>query len=176
VQPLSAEERAERWAWLLLNRYGVVFRDLLARETVAPSWRDLAPIFRRLEMRGEIRGGRFVHGVAGEQFALPDAVERLRKHRDEPSEPQWSIVSAADPLNLVGIVTRDPRVPSKRGNRLLFLNGRPVAARESRQMRWISDLKDAERLRATQLLNATSALRYDSRHSILMSGAGTRAS
>ncbi len=87
-------------------------------------------MYRRLEMRGEIRGGRFVRGVAGEQFALPDAVERLRKQRDEPAEPTWSVVSAADPLNLVGIVTRDPRVPSKRGNRVLFLNGCPVAARE----------------------------------------------
>jgi ATP-dependent Lhr-like helicase len=176
VPPAPADERAERWAWLLLNRYGVVFRDLLARETVAPAWRELAPILRRLEMRGEIRGGRFVRGVAGEQFALPDAVERLRKHRDEPAEPQWSIVSAADPLNLVGIVTRDPRVPSKRGNRVLFLNGRPVAARESRQIRWIVDLKEPERLQSTQLLNRPGALRHDSRHSILMRGAGTRAS
>ena len=100
VQQVSAEERAERWAWLLLRRYGVMFRDLLARESVAPAWRDLLPVYRRLEMRGEIRGGRFVGGVAGEQFALPEAVERLRKHRDRPAAETWSVISAVDPLNL----------------------------------------------------------------------------
>jgi ATP-dependent Lhr-like helicase len=174
VQPVSREVRSERWAWLLLNRYGVTFRDLLARESVAPSWRELAPIYRRLEMRGEIRGGRFVRGVAGEQFALVDVVERLRKHRDEPAEAAWNIVSAADPLNLVGVVTRDARVPAKRGNRVLFLNGRPVAARESRQIRWIVDLKEPERMRATQLLNTPGALRRDDLHSMLMGHTQTR--
>jgi ATP-dependent Lhr-like helicase len=161
---------------MLLQRYGVIFRDLLARESAAPPWRELARVYRRLEMRGEIRGGRFVHGVAGEQFALSDAVERLRKHRDEPAEPVWSIVSAADPLNLVGIITRDSRVPAKRGNRVLLLNGRPVAARESRQIRWIVDLNDADRLRATQLLNTPGALRHDDAHMLLMKNAHIRAS
>lgn len=168
VQGVSREERAERWAWLLLNRYGVMFRDLLGRESAAPAWRELAPVYRRLEMRGEIRGGRFVRGVAGEQFTLSDAVERLRKHRDEPAEPVWTVISAADPLNLVGVVTRDPRVPSKRGNRVLFRNGRPVAAREHKQIRWIADLKEPERLRAMQLVNTPGALRQDDVHSILM--------
>jgi ATP-dependent Lhr-like helicase len=168
VQPVSADDRAEKWAWLLLNRYGVMFRDLLARESTAPPWRELARIYRRLEMRGEIRGGRFVSGVAGEQFALPDAVERLRQQRDEPSEDVWTIVSATDPLNLVGILARDPRVPSKRGNRVLLLNGRAVAARESRQIRWIADLDEARRQCATQLLNTPGALGRDDRHAILM--------
>jgi ATP-dependent Lhr-like helicase len=176
VQPVTSEDRAERWAWLLLNRNGVLFRDLLARESAAPPWRQLAPIFRRLEMRGEIRGGRFVRGVAGEQFALSDAVERLRKHRDPPAESSWNIVSAADPLNLVGIITRDARVPAKRGNRVLFLDGLPVAARESRQIRWIADLQEPERLRATQILNTPAALRHDDAHTILMKNAQTRVS
>jgi ATP-dependent Lhr-like helicase len=127
-------------------------------------------------MRGEIRGGRFVRGVAGEQFALPDAVERLRKHRDATNEPSWNIVSAADPLNLVGIITRDARVPAKRGNRVLLLNGRPVAARESRQIRWIADLEEPHRLRATQLLNTPGALRHDDAHMLLMKNAQIRAS
>jgi len=161
VQPLPPEQRIERWAWLLLKRYGVMFRDLLARESVAPPWRELAPIYRRLEMRGEIRGGRFIRGVAGEQFALSDAVERLRQQRDEPAEPIWSVVSAADPLNLVGIVSPGSRVPAKRGNRLILLNGRPVAARESRQIRWIGEVSEQERLRATQLLNMPGALGRD---------------
>jgi ATP-dependent Lhr-like helicase len=168
VQPASPDERAERWAWLLLNRYGVMFRDLLARESAAPAWRELAPIYRRLEMRGEIRGGRFVRGVAGEQFALGDAVERLRQHRDEPAAMSWDVISAADPLNLVGIVTPGPRVPAKRANRVLLLNGRPVAARESRQIRWLSELDDQSRQRATQLLTAPGALRRDDAHAILM--------
>jgi ATP-dependent Lhr-like helicase len=176
VKSVPPEERFERWAWLLLNRYGVMFRDLLARESAAPPWRELARVYRRLEMRGEIRGGRFIRGVAGEQFALSDAVERLRKHRDAPAEPTWNIVSAADPLNLVGIVTRDPRVPSKRGNRVLFLNGRPVAARESRQIRWIVDLQEPQRQRAIQLLNTPGALRHADAHTILMKNAQIRAS
>jgi ATP-dependent Lhr-like helicase len=176
VQPVTSEERNERWAWLLLNRYGVIFRDLLVRESTAPPWRELARIYRRLEMRGEIRGGRFVRGVAGEQFALTDAVERLRKHRDASAEPQWNLISAADPLNLVGIITRDPRVPAKRGNRVLFLNGRPVAARESRQIRWIVDLQEPDRLRATQLLNTPGSLRHDDAHTLLMKNAQIRAS
>jgi ATP-dependent Lhr-like helicase len=168
VRPVTVEDRTERWAWLLLNRYGVTFRDLLARESLSPPWRELARVYRRLEMRGEIRGGRFVRGVAGEQFALPEAVEQLRKHRDEPPEPVWRVVSAADPLNLVGIVTRDARVPAKRANRILLLNGRPVAARESRQIRWIVDLKEPERTQALQILNTPGQRLSLDRHTILM--------
>ena len=159
VQPPTNEERAERWAWLLLNRYGVMFRDLLARESLAPSWRELASVYRRLEMRGEIRGGRFVAGVAGEQFALADAVERLRQMREEPAEENLHVISAADPLNLVGIVTRDARVPATRSNRVLFANGRPVAASESRTIRWLVECDDSTRQRATQLLLGPDTLR-----------------
>jgi ATP-dependent Lhr-like helicase len=152
VQSVTEEERAERWAWLLLNRYGVIFRDLLARESLAPPWSDLVRVYRRLEMRGEIRGGRFVAGVAGEQFALSEAVERLRQLREEPAEQSWQVISAADPLNLVGIITRDPRVPATRANRVLFVSGRPIAAFKSRSIRWIVDVDDAIRQRATRLL------------------------
>jgi ATP-dependent Lhr-like helicase len=176
LQPSAAEERNERWAWLLLIRYGVIFRDLLARESAAPPWRELERVYRRLEMRGEIRGGRFVRGVAGEQFALSDAVERLRQHRDEPSEPTWEVISAADPLNLVGVVTHGSRVPAKRSNRVVFLNGRPIAAREARQLRWLADADEATRQRAIQLLTAPGALRRDDLHSILMGHHQTRAS
>jgi ATP-dependent Lhr-like helicase len=152
VQPLPADERAERWAWLLLNRYGVMFRDLLSRESLAPPWSDLVRVYRRLEMRGEIRGGRFVAGVAGEQFALSEAVEKLRQLRDVPADESWQVISAADPLNLVGILTRDARVPATRANRVLFVNGRPIAASESRSIRWFVDVDDAARQRATRLL------------------------
>jgi ATP-dependent Lhr-like helicase len=159
VQHVSSEERAERWAWLLLRRYGVMFRDLLARESVAPAWRELLPVYRRLEMRGEIRGGRFVGGVAGEQFAMPEAVERMRKHRDRPTEETWSVISAVDPLNLIGVVTRDPRVPAVRGNRIALLNGRAIAAREARVIRWLVDVDEATRRTAERLLTAPGAIR-----------------
>jgi ATP-dependent Lhr-like helicase len=173
---VGPEQRNERWAWLLLHRYGVMFRDLLARESGAPAWRELAPIYRRLEMRGEIRGGRFVRGVAGEQFALGDAVERLRQHRDEPAEQSWEVVSAADPLNLVGIITDGPRVPAKRTNRVLLVNGRAIAARESRQIRWLADVDEQTRQRAVQILTAPGAVRRDDLHAILMGHHGTIAS
>jgi len=163
TQNVSGEERAERWAWLLLERYGVMFRDLLARESAAPSWRELAAVYRRLEMRGEIRGGRFVSGVAGEQFALNEAVETLRRLRDQPAEAVWTVVSGSDPLNLVGIVTPGARVPSLRANRVLFVNGRPVASREGGEIRWIVPLDDALQLRANRLLTAPGALRRDER-------------
>jgi ATP-dependent Lhr-like helicase len=159
VQLVSSEERAERWAWLLLNRYGVMCRDLLARESLAPSWRELVSVYRRLEMRGEIRGGRFLAGVAGEQYALSNSVERLRKTRDKPAEQTLQVISAADPLNLIGIVTRDARVPATRSNRVLLSNGRPIAANESRTIRWLSEVDDATRQRATQLLLGPDALR-----------------
>jgi ATP-dependent Lhr-like helicase len=161
VVPVSPEERAEQWAWLLLRRYGVLFRDLLARESAAPPWRDLLPVLRRLEMRGEIRGGRFVSGVAGEQFALPDAVERLRQHREWPQQEQWNVISAVDPLNLVGIVTRDVRVPALRGNRVVLLNGRPIAAREGHAIRRLADVDDATRQKAERLLTVAGATRRD---------------
>jgi ATP-dependent Lhr-like helicase len=100
---------------VLLNRYGVVFRDLLARETIIPSWRQLLETFRRLEARGEIRGGRFVSGFVGEQFALPYAVESLRAARKQMYVPQELNISAVDPLNLVGIILSGKRVPAISG-------------------------------------------------------------
>ena len=125
-------ERLEHWARLLLDRYGMLCRDILTRESLAPAWRELSPILRRLEARGEIRGGRFVTGVSGEQFALPDVCEELRNLRDEfkDSETNTSdfvVLSAADPLNLVGILTDGERVPANRNTRLVFLAGRHVA-------------------------------------------------
>ncbi len=117
----------ENWAWLLLDRYGVMFRDLLAREAVAPSWAKLAPVYRRLEARGEIRGGRFVSGVSGEQYAAEDAVERLRKVRDRDGTTEWVVVGAADPLNLVGILTPGERLPPQRVARIALCDGRLAA-------------------------------------------------
>jgi ATP-dependent Lhr-like helicase len=120
----GSPEYVERIARQLLRRYGVVFRDLLGRESCAPPWRDLLVQYRRLELRGEIRGGRFVAGFTGEQFGLPEAIEALRSVRREPDDVSHEItVSAADPLNLAGIVTPGPRVPAVAGTPILFRGG-----------------------------------------------------
>ena len=120
----------ETQAWTLLRRYGVVYRRLLARETLAPPWRELTRVYRRLEARGEIRGGRFVAGMAGEQFALPRAVERLREVRRTPADGGLLVVSTADPLNLAGIVTAGERLRAAARNRVLYRDGVPLAIRE----------------------------------------------
>jgi ATP-dependent Lhr-like helicase len=124
---ISRQEAAEAFARQLLRRYGVVMRDLLARESLAPSWRDLLQVYRRLEAAGEIRGGRFVAGLIGEQFALPQAVETLRAVRRKPDETETAIVSAADPLNLVGILLPGPRVSPFSGKVIAYRSGIPVA-------------------------------------------------
>jgi ATP-dependent Lhr-like helicase len=103
-------ERADAFAKQLLLRWGVVFRDLLARETLAPPWRELLFSLRRMEARGEVRGGRFVAGFLGEQFARPDAIEALRASRHMDIPTMALRVSAADPLNLLGITTPGPRI------------------------------------------------------------------
>jgi ATP-dependent Lhr-like helicase len=116
----------EAFARQLLRRYGVIFRDLLARETRAPSWRTLLGIYWRLEARGEIRGGRFVQGFTGEQFALPEAVEALRAVRRKRDGQESIVVAAADPLNLVGILTPGGRVSPLSGQAILYVDGVPA--------------------------------------------------
>jgi ATP-dependent Lhr-like helicase len=132
---LSAATAVEEVARALLRRYGVVFYRLLARESLSPPWRELVPVYRRLEARGEIRGGRFVAGMAGEQFALPEAVADLRAVRRSAADRQLVSVSAADPVNLTGIVTPGDRVSALASNRVLFRDGVPVAVREGRETR-----------------------------------------
>jgi ATP-dependent Lhr-like helicase len=113
---------------MLLARYGVVFREILARESVLPPWRDLLLGFRRLEDRGDIRGGRFVAGFIGEQFALPTAVESLRAMRHQAPTGETLTVSAADPMNLVGIIVPGERVAALSGRTVTFRDGVPVTA------------------------------------------------
>ena len=120
-------EYVEQWAWQLLRRWGVVFRDLLSKESGAPRWFELLQIYRRLEARGEIRGGRFVTGVAGEQFAMSGTIQELRKLRDAPTSDELTILSATDPLNLTGILTKDARVPATPANRIAWWNGNLIA-------------------------------------------------
>jgi ATP-dependent Lhr-like helicase len=127
--------RIEQIARTLLRRYGVVFRALLARESRLPTWRELAAVYRRLEARGEIRGGRFVSGFGGEQFALADAVGRLRAVRKLDKSGELVALSGADPLNLVGIVTPEARVAAITPNRVLFRDGLAIAALEGGELR-----------------------------------------
>jgi ATP-dependent Lhr-like helicase len=118
----------EATCWVLLKRYGIVFRDLLVREANLPKWRDLQIAFRRLEDRGEIRGGRFIDGFLGEQFALPVAVESLRATRKMPPTGTTISLSAADPLNLMGIIVPGERVPAISGKSVSFRDGMAVPA------------------------------------------------
>jgi ATP-dependent Lhr-like helicase len=123
------QEAVEHAARTVLQRYGVVARAVVARETMLPSWRDLVGVLRRLEARGEIRGGRFVESLGGEQFALAEAVEAMRRVRRTVTGTEWVVISAADPLNLQGIAGMTRRVPSVGAHRLVYRNGVPVAAR-----------------------------------------------
>src|SRR5262249_17897889 len=130
----------EEWAWQLLRRWGVIFRDLLAREDGVPSWFDLLQVLRRLEARGEIRGGRFIAGVAGEQFALTDSVQQWRRLPDEGPTAELIMVSGADPLNLVGILTQQERIPRTASNRIVYLDGVPVVCLQGGEVRWLSEV------------------------------------
>jgi ATP-dependent helicase Lhr and Lhr-like helicase len=133
------ETAMEKFARVLLRRYGVVFRRLLERESFPVTWYELGRIYRRWEARGEIRGGYFVGGVSGEQFALPEAIGLLRSIRKSSSNGELITLSAADPLNLQGILTPGARIPAFTANRILFRCGLPVAALESREIRTLSD-------------------------------------
>jgi ATP-dependent Lhr-like helicase len=132
---IERERAVEATCWMLLKRYGVVFRDLLVRESNLPKWRELQLAFRRLEARGEIRGGRFVNGFLGEQFALPVAVESLRATRKLPPVGDIVTVSAADPLNLVGIIVPGERVPAISGRTVSYRDGVAVESEPALQTR-----------------------------------------
>jgi ATP-dependent Lhr-like helicase len=120
---LDADALAEAVAEQLLARWGVVFADVTARENLALPYRELAWALRRLEARGVVRGGRFVNGFVGEQYALPEAVELLRSVRRAPHDGELVTVSACDPLNLVGSIVPGERIPSQRGRSLRLLDG-----------------------------------------------------
>jgi ATP-dependent Lhr-like helicase len=137
-------EAVETQARVLLRRYGVVFRRLLERETNLAPWRELTRVYRRLEARGDIRGGRFVAGFSGEQFALPEAVGLLRSVRREAKTGRLLAVSAADPLNLAGIATPGPRVAALSGNRVLYRDGVPVAAHEAGKVNLFRAIEGAD--------------------------------
>jgi len=145
------DQLAEAVAWQLLRRYGVVFRRVVTRETLLAPWRDLLRVYRRLEARGEVRGGRFVGGFSGEQYALPEAVGLLRSVRRQETSGALVTLSGADPLNLVGIITPGDPLPALATNRVLYRDGIPVAVKEGegRGERFLTDVtaEEAEALR-----------------------------
>ena len=162
--------RTEAVARQLLLRYGVLFPELLARDALALRWRDLARVLRRLEARGEIRGGRFVSGFIGEQFALPEAADALRRRRNEwngrPPEDRLLVLSAGDPLNLVGILTPGPRVPATPGNRLAYQSGVPIAAMDGGRFVPLSNapggvIEQAQTLLSVPVAHANFRMQYD---------------
>jgi ATP-dependent helicase Lhr and Lhr-like helicase len=127
-QPAERNPSLEALCNVLLRRYGVVFREVLARESILPPWRELLLTLRRLEDRGDVRGGRFVSDFTGQQFALPAAVESLRAMRHDPSSGEVVTISAADPLNLSSILVPGERIASNSGRVVSFSDG--VALRE----------------------------------------------
>jgi len=157
VAGTAPENRLELWAHQYVRRYGILCRELLTRETSAPPWRELLRILRRSEARGEIRGGRFIAGLNGEQFALPEAVDMLRVQRSKESQGHCVKISACDPLNLVGILTPGPRIAAVVGNRILYRDGIPVASFENEQVRILARVEDEERTMLERLLDVRPA-------------------
>ena len=142
----------ETLARTLLRRYGVVFRRVLTREPCLVPWRELTRVYRRLEARGEIRGGRFVTGMSGEQFALPEAVERLREVRRMRPDGVLRTVSAADPLNLAGIVTAGDRIRVASRSRIVYRDGVPLAVKEGDVVRQLAPVEPSLAAQVAQAL------------------------
>jgi ATP-dependent Lhr-like helicase len=161
VEPMDEQTRAaavEHAARALLRRYGVVFFRMLGREGAwLPPWRDLLRVYRRLEARGEIRGGRFVAGFSGEQYALPEAVESLRETRRRAPSEEWVSLSGADPLNLLGVLTPGPRLAALASNRIVFRDGLPIAALAGGKVQLLSDVDKAVAWEAEKRLLRSAA-------------------
>jgi ATP-dependent Lhr-like helicase len=159
--PVDDQGRAaaiEHLARALLQRYGVVFWRLLAREANwLPPWRDLLRVYRRLEARGEIRGGRFVAGFSGEQYALPEAIGLLRETRRRPPSEQWISLSGADPLNLIGVLTPGPKLAALTDNRLVYRDGIPVATLSAGKVEFLATLDAKNQWEAEKRLVRSAA-------------------
>ena len=137
----------------LLRRYGVVFRKVLERESASiPGWRELLLTYRSLEARGEIRGGRFVAGFSGEQFALPEAVGSLREARRQAGAEEMVTISAADPLNLAGTIIPGERISMGARELILLKDGIPIAMQSGKEIRFIQELDSDEQWRARNAL------------------------
>ncbi|WP_176722351.1 DEAD/DEAH box helicase [Candidatus Thiosymbion oneisti] len=161
--PAAQSVRLEKLAHQLIQRYGLVMRRILERERGLPPWRELLRAYWRLEARGEVRGGRFVTGFSGEQFAHPEAVAALRRHR-EPGPESPVVVSATDPVNLTGVLTPGERVAAILGNRVLYRQGIPVAARINGEIRFFITPRAEEERKYAQLLTQERKSRDSVKH------------
>jgi len=151
--PVDSMEATEHIARTLLRRYGVVFWKLLEREAPwLPPWRELRRVYQRLEARGEIRGGRFVEGLVGEQFALPEAIAPLRAARKRADANELVCLSGCDPLNLVGTVLVGDKVPALAGSRVLYRDGMAIAALIAGKVMPLIELPGAELQQAQHAL------------------------
>jgi len=160
--PVSAGDGVEHVARILLRRYGVVCWRLLEREPAwLPPWRELVRVYRRLEARGEIRGGRFVAGLSGEQYALPEAIALLRQVRRRPRDGALVCVAAADPANLLGTVVPGGKVPRVAGARVVSRDGMPLATSVGGEVAWVDDVAARERPLVQRALASDAAARSD---------------
>jgi len=141
---LSTEAEVEEWAWQLIRRWGVVFRDLVLREPLAPQWWQLLKTYRRLEARGELRGGRFIRNVSGEQFATSEAIRELRAIRNDDAPAQLLVISGADPLNLTGVIGSSLRIPALAAHGVAYKKGQVVGWKKGDEHWIFSDLPTAE--------------------------------
>jgi ATP-dependent Lhr-like helicase len=148
----GGEEHVESWARQLLDRYGVLFRELLVLETAAPPWRELRETLRRLEYAGQIRRGLFVAGVSGEQYALPEAVELLRAMRNRGASETWTLLSATDPCALWGVVLPGPKIGRLPGNLVIVRAGEPILTLEGGCILFLAKASDGELAEAVDIL------------------------
>jgi ATP-dependent Lhr-like helicase len=153
IATVDRQDYLNRWCEQLLLRYGVVFRELLVRESAAPRWHELVGVFRRKELRGQVRGGRFVSGVGGEQYATDEAVALLRDVRDDRNLGAWVAITAADPLNLVGIVLPGDRIPALHTGSLILGAGRCVATKSGKRIVFHEEVKPAAQFEMTRALH-----------------------
>jgi ATP-dependent Lhr-like helicase len=166
------EAAVEHAAGTLLRRYGVVARAVLQREPLMPQWRELVRVFRRWEARGEIRGGRFVEPLGGEQFALAEAVTALRRTRRERDDPnELVVISAADPLNLAAMNGASKTVAAIGANRIVYRNGIPLAAALGQRLEALGTLDGETLNRVREFLHAP----HDTESSLTMRARSTRA-
>ena len=137
-EPRDDDSYMGTWIDVLLRRYGILTRALVQREPLAPPWYQLLRYLRRRELAGEVRGGRFVEGLEGEQFGLPDACEAMRHSRDQSKDGSWLVISGADPLNLTAVMPKAQRIGAVSANRLVYQDGSLIAARESGEVNMIA--------------------------------------
>lgn len=156
-------ESVEQVARILLRRYGVMCWNMLEREPAwLPPWRDLVRTYRRLEARGEIRGGRFIAGLSGEQFALPEAIAQMRLVRRQPPDNSLVCLAATDPANLLGSIVPGPKVARVAGSRVLYQDGLPIATSVAGQVEMLVPLEAKQEQAAIRALSLDPALRVSS--------------